>query len=146
MQPTYIKFENKSDDGVIEKVISNTKDINVCINNKDKKHLIHDLKNQDVFSWDKVKKANGEIKTSTFKRTNLNEYENTKLNSPKEIKLFNRPFNEKMLNDVFSNEITLFISLVRPAKHIFLFKMFSPSSLIEEEIRELIYNICSQIK
>ena len=40
----------------------------------------------------------------------------------------------------------LFISCVKLAKQILLFNTFSPSSLIEEEIRALISIICSQTK
>lgn len=118
----------------------------ICINNNDNRLLNQDLKNHDVFSWTKVKKAKGEIRIITLIRTYLSEYEKTRLKSPKETKLFKRPFNEKILKEVLSIEIILFISVVKPEKHMLLFKICSPISLIAEDIRELISKICSQTK
>jgi len=60
LDKTLVKFKFN------EKIISKTMAINACIINKAKKVLSHILKNQEVESLIKVKKAKGANKTNTL--------------------------------------------------------------------------------
>ena len=64
-----------------ENKISKTRDTIICINNKENKFFNQVLKNQDVASKVKLKKAKGESSTKTLIIIYLKEYENTKFNN-----------------------------------------------------------------
>ena len=130
---------------LIEKIINNTNETNICINNKDKKHLIQALKKLEVELTLRDKKAKGEIRTNTFIIIYLSEYEKVKFKKPIEIMLFNRPSIEKIVK-LFSSICIIILSLSTKVEKLIVEpnKLF-PNSRIAEEI-ELVINIsCSQI-
>ena len=112
-----------------------------CMNNKDKKHLNHDLQKLDVDCVDRDSIANGDIKTSTFINTYRIEYENIKFINPNEIVLFIIPSNENIFELFSSIKITEFTFSIKFAKHISVLKMSSPICFIaidNSELREII--------
>ena len=76
----------------------------------------------------------------------LKEYEKTRLNKLKDIRLLIKPSTEKILKDSFSILITEFKFKIKLLKDISVPNIFFPTSCIEPEISELILIICSQIK
>ena len=124
--------EEKSIENKINKII----DTIIWINNKENKFLNHDLKNQEVELKEFDKIAKGAIKTKTFIKTYLNEYEKTKFNKEKEITLLIKPSIEKISIDEVSTEIFVLIFKINSEKQICLLNKSSPKLLIAKEILE----------
>lgn len=142
-----ITFENKfPDEKSTEKIINKIKETKDCNNKSDNKDLNHDLKNQEVEELIRVMNAKGVISTNTLRMIYLKEYVNNKLIKLIEIKPLSKPSSEKTFKLESCVVIILFNLKINSEKLILHLKIFSPTSLIAREIRELIFIICSIIK
>ena len=134
--PMYKNLENKLllskfNENITNKIMLT----NDCKSKSDKNVRSQVLKNHDVERLIRVKIAKGVIITNTFNNTYLREYENTKLNKPKEINPFINPSTEKILKE-FCSILIIELSLkINSEKDIFALKMFFPTSQIDEEIK-----------
>ena len=104
------------------------------------------MKNQEKEGRIKLINANGDIKQNTFIIIYLNEYEKTKLRSPKYDKLFIIPVNENIF--IFGSFICIvsFNKLIKEEKQIFLLNISSPIFLIKSDIVDVKLIICEHIK
>lgn len=134
------------DEKLVEKITNKIRDTKDCKSNNDNTVLNQDLKNQDVVEFINVRIANGVININTFNITYRNEYVKSKFNKLIEIKLLSIPSIENIFRlEVFIVTI-LFNLRINWEKLILHPNMCSPISLIDREIKELIFIICSQIK
>lgn len=108
----------------------------ICINNKENKFFIQDLKNHDVESKINDKIANGVSKIKILIITYLKEYVKTKFNKDVVREAFIIPSKEKISSEEVLTEIVLLISRINSAKHIFLLNKLSPIPLIASVIFE----------
>ena len=135
IEPIYINFENVSPlEKVIEKITTKIIETNDWTNNNVITDFIQDLKIHDVELFSNVVIANGVNNTNTFIITYLNAYENNKFNKLTDVKLFITPSKEKIFNES-SIKTVEFIFIINCSKLILVFKTFSPTSLIEPEIK-----------
>ena len=104
------------------------------------------MKNQEKEGRIKLINANGDIKQNTFIIIYLNEYEKTKLRSPKYDKLFIIPVNENIF--IFGSFICIvsFNKLIKEEKQIFVLNICSPIFLIKSDIVDVKLIICEHIK
>ena len=104
------------------------------------------MKNQEKEGRIKLINANGDIKQNTFIIIYLNEYEKTKLRSPKYDKLFIIPVNENIF--IFGSFICIvsFNKLIKEEKQIFVLNICSPIFLIKSDIVDTKLIICEHIK
>ena len=105
----------------------------IWINNKDKKHLNHDLNKNDVELWHIEIIAKGESKMKTCIIIYLSEYVKIRLKNPTESILFIIPSNEKKSIEELNIRIRL-ILVTKDEKFISHLKVYSPISRIEEDI------------
>lgn len=143
-EPIHIIFENMV--GVvksIEKIINSIKATNDWSKSKDNRDLNHDLKNQAVEELINVINANGLIKINTFNITYLKEYVNIRFRRFMEIKLLRSPSNENTFKSVSLVVIILFNFNINSEKLMLHLNMFSPTSLIAKDMRELMFINCS---
>ena len=106
----------------------------ICINNKENKFFNQVLKNQDVESSVKLRKAKGERYTKTLTIIYLKEYENIKFTKETvNVPLIN-PSNEKISMELELIAIFVLIVLINSEKQISLFKIFSPKALMDNVI------------
>lgn len=139
IEPIHISLENVSSElKSREKIISKMIDIKDCIISREIKLFSHVLKNHEVEWFINVKNAKGVNNKKTLTIIYLREYEKSKLNKLIETKLLIKPLKEKILKVVSLVEIVELIFWINDEKDIFLLKIPSPISLIDEEISELI--------
>lgn len=116
----------------------------ICKNRSDKKILNHDLKNQEVCLLDNDSNAKGQISIKTLIITNLKAYERARFKKPIETNPLIRPSKEKIFIPVSSKYIVELKSSTNLLKQISVLNKFSPTSLIERDIKETIFISCSQ--
>lgn len=145
MDPMHKTFDSiLSDVKSIENVINNTRATNDWSSKRERMDLNHALKNQLVEELINVIIANGVIRIKTFKTMYRSEYVNNREIRLIVIKLFKIPSIENtLIAVVLSLVITLSSLRINSEKLILQPKIFSPSSRIASEIKELIFINCS---
>lgn len=108
----------------------------ICIKSKENKFFNQVLKNQDVFSKIKLRKAKGDSSKKTLIIIYRKEYEKTKFNKDSvNVPLIN-PSIEKISMELELNDIFILIVLINSEKEMFLLKRLCPNVLIANVILE----------
>ena len=130
---------------MIEKEINKISDTNICRERRETKSLNQLLKIQEVFEFIKDIKANGANIINTFISTYLTLYEIAKFKRPIETRLFINPSKEKIFSWEFSKYTVELNFSIKVVRQIFSLKIFSPTSLIANDMLENNVINCSTI-